>query len=109
MSSFSGIIYPEPLRSIDSATFTGAYQAVGTPLAHAGRIVKFTNNSNVLVLLSWDGVTDHSVLPGTSFELLDVGTNRGSVHSFEIQQATQFYVKGAAGTGLFYITSYFAR
>jgi len=106
-SSFVGIVAtPDPIRSIDSATFTGSYQAVGSALTRPIRLVKFVNNSTVLVTVSWDGVNAHDVLPATTFSLYDVTTNRVALTAdgqYAIAVGTQFYVKGSAGTGLFYI------
>ena len=48
-------VIPEALRSRDSATFTGAYQTLGTTLNFASPLLKFVNNSTVLVTISWDG------------------------------------------------------
>lgn len=99
---------PETLRSIDSATFTGSYQALGTPLVHAARIVKFTNNSNKDVTVSWDGVNDNEFIPMGSFMLMDVGSDRELTSELYIPAKTQFYVKGSPGAGLFYLSSYYA-
>lgn len=94
----------ETLRSIDSATFTGSYQAIGTPLTHPGSIVKMVNNSNVLVTISLDGSTDVDVLPANSYWLYDETTNRASAtDAVFIPQGKQFYVKGAAGVGSVYL------
>lgn len=106
-SPLSSRLYPEVLRSINSATFTGSFQAVGTPLTHSIRIIKFTNNSSVLVTVSWDGVNAHEALPAGSFLLIDVAANREMSQSFEIANGTQFYASGTASTGLFYISAYF--
>lgn len=107
MGALSTKVLPDAIRSIDSATFTGSYQAVGTKLTYPTRIVKFTNNSTVLVTLSWDGTSDHEVLPAGSFVLLDVSSDRETSNIFEIGANTQFYVKGSAGTGSFYISTYY--
>lgn len=109
MSSLATVILPGILRSIDSATFTGAYQAVGTAITHPARIIKFTNASTVAVTVSWDGTTDNEYLPVNSFLLLDVCTNHGTSLLFEIQKGTQFYVKGSAGIGSVYISYYHSR
>lgn len=94
----------EAIRSIDSATFTGSYQALGTPLEHAISIVKLVNNSTVLVTISADGINDHDIAPSTSFWLYDVTSDSpketGSVF---IEKGRQYYVKGAAGTGSVYL------
>lgn len=103
MNANSVRILPEPLRSIDSATFTGSYQALGTPLAHSACLVKFVNNSTVSVTVSWDGSADHDFLPRDSFALYDITTNAGQSSGLYISKNTQFFVKGAAGVGSFYM------
>lgn len=109
MGALSTVILPDPIRTINSATFTGSYQTVGTPTTKTMRIVKFTNLSNVTVTLSWDGVNDHEILPANSFDLFDVAGNRESSDIFEVQIGTQFYAKGSAGTGNFYISCYYGK
>ena len=95
----------ETLRSIDSATFTGSYQNLGTPLLHPGYIVKLVNNSTVLVTISIDGINDMDVAPASSFWLYDEG--KAGMNSFmpALPQGTQIMVKAAAGTGLVYLVS----
>ena len=102
-------LYPETLRSIDSSTFTGSYQAVGTATTNQARLVRFLNASNVTVTISWDGTNDHEILPAGTFLLLDVSSNRGVAYPTVIQANTQFLAKGAAGAGKFYISVYFTR
>lgn len=94
---------PDTLRKIDSATFTGAYQAVGSALTRPIRLVKFVNDSSVPVTLSWDGVTDHDYLPANSFAVFDLTSNEVRQDGWFIGQGTQFYVKGAAGVRYVYI------
>lgn len=101
----------ETLRSIDSATFTGAYQAIGTPLANPAVLIKIVNNSTVLVTVSLDGVNDQDIYPAGSFTIYDVGSDAQSVSSdlrLSISQGTQFYVKGLAGTGSVYLVVMYA-
>lgn len=109
MPALSTVLIPDPLRSIDSATFTGNYQAIGTPLSRGARIVKFTNASNVPATVSWDGIIDADYLPANSFLLIDVSGARENAQFIEIQSGTQFYIKGSAGSGLFYISIYYGR
>ena len=95
----------ENLRSIDSATFTGSYQALGTPLNHSSYKTKLVNNSNVLVTISNDGINDKDIAPGNSFWLYDEGTV-GSNGAFPALPAgTQISVKGSVGIGLVYLVS----
>lgn len=94
----------EPLRSIDSSTFTGSYQELGSSLEFPSYICKLVNNSNVLVTISIDGVTDVDVAPANSFWLYDE-TKYGNPSLQFLPQKTQFFVKGSAGTGSVYLVS----
>ena len=107
MSYLSYVILPEPLRAISATTFTGSYQPVGGPLLSGGRLIRFQNASNVPIFLSWDGVTDHNYFPAGSFMIIDISTNHENSLVFEAQAGTQFYVRGSAGTGSFYIESFY--
>lgn len=93
----------EPLRSIDSATFTGNYLPLGDPLSHPAYILKLVNNSTVLVTISIDGTTDIDVAPSNSFWLYD--EDEGNQSHEAIPAGTQIYVKGSAGTGSVYLVS----
>ena len=70
---YSSKVTWENLRTINSSTLTGAYAALGTPLANPSYILKMVNNSNVLVTVSIDGVNDIDVCPAGSFWLYDEG------------------------------------
>lgn len=106
MGSYTNRLAWEALRSIDSATFTGSYQALGAKLAHSSYICKLVNNSNVLVTISIDGTTDIDIAPANSFWLYDeskVGPSGGAFPA--LPQGTQFYVKGSAGVGSVYLVT----
>lgn len=103
--AFTSRIAWETLRSIDSATFTGVYQNLGTPLENPSYICKLVNNSTVLVTISIDGINDMDVAPASSFWLYDegkVGLNSGYP---ALPAGTQIMVKGSAGTGSVYLVS----
>lgn len=104
--SYTSRIAWETLRTIDSTTFTGSKQAIGTPLVHPSYILKLVNNSTVLVTISIDGTNDVDVAPANSFWLYDEG-KVGLSSAFPAMPAgTQVYVTGAvAGTGLVYLVS----
>jgi hypothetical protein len=93
----------ETLRSVDSAALSGSYVAIGGPLLHPSYILKLVNNSNVLVTVSIDGATDIDVCPASSFFLYD--EDEGNNAHIAAPQGTQFFIKGAAGTGLIYLVS----
>jgi len=95
-------------RSMNSASFSGSYQALGTPLAHPAQFLLFVNNSGVIVTVSDDGTNDKfTVLPGSAvtFDLVSDGV---TTTAFSIPAQTQFYVKASASTGLFYFSLIYA-
>lgn len=109
MAANSTAILFETIKSIDSATFTGSYQAIGAPTTHPSRVFKIVNNSSVGITVSYDGVHDQDFIPASTFVLYDIGTNRGN-SSPELNLApTQFYAKASAGTGLVYVVVLYAN
>lgn len=103
---FSQRIAWETLRSINSTTFNGTYQVLGTPLANPAYKVKMVNNSNVLVLVSIDGVNAVDVCPANSFWLYDETQSSVPPAGQSLSAGTQIYVNGAAGgtnAGLVYL------
>lgn len=107
--AYTNRISYESLRSIDSATFTGSYQALGTALTHPACIVRLVNNSNTLVTVSTDGINDQEILPANSFVLYDYTSNTppGAVSGEFARQGRQYLVKGSAGVGLVYLVVQF--
>lgn len=95
MGTFTQRLRWEELRTLNSATLTGGYDALGTPLENSAFICKMVNNSNVTVTVSIDGSTDIDVCPATSFWLYDEFN--------DLPAGTQFYVSGTAGTGNIYL------
>jgi hypothetical protein len=90
----------ETLRVFDSATLSGAYQALGTAISHPAYIVKMVNNSTATVTVSIDGATDIDVCPASSFWLYD---EYKSEERESLPSGTQFFIKGTAGTGSIYL------
>lgn len=107
MSAALSNLFPDVLRSINSASFTGSYQQIGTELTYPTRIIKIYNGSSVGITISWDGINDHEFLPSTGFLLLDVSTNRQSNFQCQISEGTAFFAKGSAGSGLVYLSTYY--
>jgi len=108
MSSLGVRVSYETLRSIDSATFTGAYQALGTPLLHDPFLYKLVNNSNQIVFISDDGVNDKDVCPAGSFFLYDEGANASREGGLTVRKGTQIWIRGAAGVGSVYFVAQYA-
>jgi hypothetical protein len=98
-----------PLKSIDSATFTGSYQLIysgGTP--NACFLLSIINNSNKDITVSYDGATDHDFVPTLKARDLPVQTNSQPNNKTALFAAgTKVWVKGVAGTGLVYLAGYY--
>ncbi len=103
--SYSQRIAWETLRSIDSATFTGLKQNLGTPLRFPSYICKLVNNSTSLVTISVDGINDVDVAPASSFWLYDEGKAGLNSAMPALPAGTQIMVTGSAGTGSVYLVS----
>lgn len=99
----------EVLRTLDSSTMNNSstYFKVGGPLLFPSYKLKMVNNSNVLVTVSIDGVSDYDVCPAGSFWLYDeTQAQLATANSPAIPQGTQIYCKSAsAGVGLIYLVS----
>lgn len=108
MSSLSVRVFYEALRSIDSSTFTGTYQALGAVLAHKPFLIKLVNSSTVPVTVSIDGTTDHDICPSASFFLYDETANASREGGLTLAQGTQVWVKGAVGVGRVYLVVQYA-
>lgn len=107
MSGHNIRLLPSVLQSTAGA-FTGIYQKLGSPLENPPRIMKFTNNSTVDLLVSWDGDNDHEILPAGSFLLLDIAANKQEINTLYVAAGTQFWIKGTGGAGSVYLSVYYA-
>ena len=97
------------LTSIDSATFTGAYQAVNASgLAKNCFMIRITNNSNKDVTVSYNGTTDHDFIKAGTFIQLpfqEMAQPNNLIANMAL--GIIVYVKGAAGVGLVYLAGYY--
>lgn len=105
-------ITPIPLTSIDSATFTGAYQVVNTAgLPFPCFMLRIVNNSDRDITVSFDGATDNDFVPHGTSETIESQTNSQPINfTCLFPKGTKVYVKGlAGGTGLVYLAGYAQR
>jgi len=106
-------LFPEALRISTGAAIAaagGAYIGIGTTLDNPSRILYLLNGTDVLLLFSYDGITDHQALPSNGFLLLDVSANSSVSQGFFIAQGQRIYVRypGAAPTtGSVYLSTYY--
>lgn len=103
-------IYPEPLRSIDSGTLSNVYMGIGTPLEFPARVFQIQNTTDVDVLISWDGINDHQIIPSASFTLIDISANKVNDQGWYVTAGQRFYAKEAStpsSNGAVYLTVFY--
>lgn len=98
----------EDLRSLGWASFGAAYVGVGASFTNPIRLIKITNTSDANLLISFDGISDHDMIPANGFCIYDYGSNATGRSGYLEQPAgDRLYVKleGAAATsGNIYVT-----
>ncbi len=69
-------LWPEPLRSLAFDDLSTSFAALGDPFANPVRIMHLQNLTDVTIIYSFDGTTDHGAVAAGSFILLDVTANK---------------------------------
>jgi len=102
-------VLPIPLASIDSATFTGAYQLL-TTLAQPCVTLQIVNNSDRDITVSYDGTIDHDFIQDTKERGWAFQNNAQPANFVAIlAKNTKVYVKGSAGgTGLVTLSGWYS-
>ena len=96
-----------PLGAINANTFTGAYQLIGG-IPQACFMLRFINNTDEDVLISYDGVTDNDVIVhGTSTQISAQTNSQPNNFICVFPKGMHIYVKAANGTGEFYVAGYY--
>lgn len=109
MSKLSIRLTSEELRSIDSASINGTLQIVGSTFTKPIILLKLVNDSDTAVTVSYDGVTDHDYVPANGFALYDANANRYRDNGgMQFDVGSGVYVRGSAGTGNFYVVTFYA-
>jgi hypothetical protein len=110
MSNLAIQLWPEALRSIGAGAISGTYMGIGLPTTYPTRIYWIQNNTDANLTFSWDGITDHFVVPQDGFLLLDGSANKSTTGGiFSIPAGTRTYVKGAPTTGNVDLTVFYGR
>lgn len=108
-SALSVRMLPLPLRTLAFGSITASYVAIGNAFEFPVRIIYLQNLTDVTLKFSFDGVTDHLVLPTNGFILLDVTANKNMPQGFSIAQGTKIYVTriGTPSTGSVYLSAFY--
>jgi hypothetical protein len=99
-----------PLISYDTSLLSGSF-VLFTPAAGLTQplsLVKFINNSSVAITISYNGSTDHDIVPAMSSSILNFQANNSPInHVSMLARGTLVYISGSAGTGDFYMVGYY--
>ena len=100
----------DTLRSLPSASIVVGYTSIGTALTKVGRIVHILNTTDAALMFSWDGRSDHFVLPAGGYMVIDLTTNQSGSDGFFLPVGSRLYVKqiGAPSTGSVYFSLVFS-
>ena len=106
-SSSSNKILAQTIQSFDSSTLSGSLQLAAT-LDFPTRLLRIINESNVPVIISYDGVHGHDVVLANSaaqipFAELGLAGN----YSASMAAHTNIYVTGATGMGNIIFVAYY--
>lgn len=87
----------EPLRTLDAASISGTYAAVGTPLANQVRVFCITNDTQGDMIFSLDNTeaAGQMFVAQGSYKLYDVQANMNAQFDdkYVLAIGEQFYVK----------------
>ena len=100
---------PETERTLAFGGISGAYAAVGTPLAHPAIALRFYNQTDAPMSFSFDGTNAHiSLASGATFDF-EVQNLKGLGGAMQVAKGTQFYVKqiSAPGSGSVFIDAFY--
>lgn len=102
----------EALRSLAFGSITGTYAGVGASFANPVRMIMIDNLTNQNILVSFDGITDHTVVASTSGKVLDYASNR-MAPADHLEQAVgeRVYVKAVSvlpASGSVYVSVIYA-
>lgn len=104
----SRIVY-ENLRSVSFGSITGSYASIGVPFENPIRILRVTNTTDVVILVSFDGVNDKDVSPNKTAYVYDYCSNASDQGGYAEQSAgTTVYIKAESSlptVGKIYITA----
>lgn len=109
----SQVVRFDGLRSLGEASIGATYTAVGTAIAHPMRQLKFVNNTDSDIIVSFDGTNNNDFVPTYGFSLYDFTTNKTLPDTtFVIQNGTQVYAKYATAAptvGSFYVVAVYGQ
>lgn len=99
----------EEMRILAFGSISGSYTSVGNQTDPSVHLFKIVNNTDKLLLFSWNATTNHMAVPAGSALVIDINANKSTNHLFLGSNET-LYVKheGSAPTvgNLYFSTMY---
>ena len=94
-------LYPLPFSIFEAGTLSNAYQLVTiTPFAEPCNLIRLVNNSDVAVMISYDGVNDHDAILADRAVTINAQLNkRPTCPHTKFTRGTNVYVKQILGPG----------
>jgi hypothetical protein len=107
--SVKNSILPIALTTFDVAGLVANFQAINpNGIEHPCIILRINNPSNVGVIISFDGVTDHEFLSTTQDIVINAQTNAlPKTNNCSFKKGTIVYVRGVAGIGAVTLSGYY--
>lgn len=101
----------EPIRSLAFGSILAGYALIGTKLAHPSHQLCIQNLTNVQLMFSFDGISDHLTLPANGFYLSDITTNQAPNLGLYLAKGEGIYVKrvGTPTSGAVYLTTFYGE
>lgn len=85
----------ETVRTAAFGSITGSLTALGTAYLHPVRIYSFTNGTDAVINVSWDGANiNFSILPGNSL-VLDICANQSNPDGLYMAKGGTTYISYA--------------
>lgn len=90
----------EPVRTLAFGAISGVYAGIGTELIRPVRLIILQNLTDVLMMVSLDGIEDWMPLACNAHIILDVTSNKTIDTGFFFGEGQRFYIKdmGVAAT-----------
>lgn len=108
----SGLAVFETLRSTAFGSITNSYVGVGVSFVNPIRMFTLVNTTTANLLVSFNGIDDHMVVPAEVARVIDISSNRSEqAGMLETASGTRVYVKyetGAPVSGTFYVEAMYA-
>jgi hypothetical protein len=112
----SNIVRFDAVRSIAIASISASYTALGIEFGHAMRVLHFINDTNGIMMISFDGVNDNFPVLANSFVLYDLTSDQDHNETFRYQNGSQLYIKyltaptvQGSSTNVFYVTAVYGK